>query len=166
MTLTVENGTGVANANSYVDLDDARTFAVARGYAFTDQNKKLEQYLIGAMDYLETFRDRYKGVKTDSTYALQWPRYGVSIDGTAIESNVIPVELVQAQIRLAMALQDGVELMPTSTGSPFVKRRKTGPIETEYSEGIATSGVPIVRTVQALLSPLLEGGSGIRVLRA
>lgn len=166
MTITVETGAGVANANSYITLAEARAYAKARGVTMTAFDDVLEQYLIKAMDYLESLRADYRGIKTDSTYALQWPRYGVYLDGTELASNVIPNELKNAQAQLAMAVQDGVDLMPTQTGDSFVTSEKVGPIETRYSQRINTSGVPIVRAVDAILAPLLKGTGALSTVRA
>lgn len=166
MTITVETGAGVANANSYVTLAEARTYAKARGVTLTAFDDVLEQYLIKAMDYLESLRADYRGIKTDSTYALQWPRYGVYLDGVELDSNVIPTELKNAQVALAMAVQDGVDLMPTQSGDAFVVSEKVGPIETRYSEGVSVSGVPIVRSVEALLAPLLKATGALSTVRA
>ena len=166
MTLIVEDGSGVANANSYITLAEARSYAIQRGVTLSATDSALEVDLIKSMDYLESQRSNYKGVKTSPTYALQWPRYGVSIDGTEIASNVIPVELKNAQAQLAMAIATGVDLLPTATGAAFVVSEKVGPIETKYAENVSTSGVPIVRAVDALLAPLLRTGGALATARA
>ena len=163
MTITVEDGTGVEGANSYVSAAEARTYASARGFTF---NTNIERYLIKAMDYIEGKRSQFKGAKIDVTYPLQWPRTCVYIDGFAVGEDAIPTELKQAQIRAAMAYQDGIDLMPTNTGAPFATMKKVGPIETRYSSGVRTSGVPTVRELDNLLAPLLRGGSMLSVERA
>lgn len=166
MTLTIEDGTQVANANSYVTLAEARDYAKARGVKLTDFDDVLEQELIKAMDYLEAQRDNFKGVKTSSTQPLQWPRCGAYVDGAVVEPTTIPNELKNAQIRIAMEIDAGINPMPTADGSAFVISEKVGQLETKYSEGVATSGVPIMRAVEALLAPLLRGAGGLRVERA
>lgn len=166
MTIIVEDGTGVVNANSYVTLVEARAYALARDVKLTDADAVLEVYLTKAMDYLEAQRDNFKGMKTVPTYALQWPRYGVFIDGTEIASNIVPKELKNAQIQLAMAVADGVDLMPTASGDAFIISEKVGPIETKYAEGVSTSGVPIVRAVEAWLAPLLRATGALTTVRA
>ena len=165
-SLVVEDGTGVEAASSYVDVVYARAYATARGVTLSATDATLDQYLIKAMDYLESLRDRYKGKKTDPTYSLQWPRTGVTIDSTPIDSDVIPAELKQAQVQLAMAIQAGNDLMPTATGEAFITQDTIGPITTKYSEGVSTSGIPIVRAADALLAPLLNGSNAITTSRA
>lgn len=161
MSLIIEDGTGVAGADSYVTLEEARAYAASRGLTLSSTDATLESYLRRATDYLEAQRDKYKGHKTDATYPLQWPRKCVYIDCTPIDSDVIPAELKQAQIQLAAAINSGIDIMPTATGEAFITLDKVGPIETRYSESIATSGVPIVRTADALLAVLYRDGGGL-----
>lgn len=156
MALTVETGAIVPNADSYITLVDARTYAAARGITISATDGTAEIQLRKAFDYLESLRGSYKGVKVDTAQTAQWPRAYVTIDGIDLASNVIPTELKNAQVQLAAAVNSGIDIMPTSTGTAFIKREKVGPIDTEYSEVVSTSGVPIVRIVDALLAPLLN----------
>ena len=125
MALIVETGEIVENANSYVDLAYARAYATARGLALSDADDTLEAQLITAMDYLEALRSQYQGTKLGS---LQWPRYGVFIDGVELASDTIPKELKDAQCRLAFEVSSGVDIMPTTSGK-YAKREKVGDLE-------------------------------------
>lgn len=155
MALIVETGAIVDNANSYVDLAYARAYATARGLTLSAVDATLEAQLITAMDYLESLRSQYQGAKIGG---LQWPRYGVFIDGVELASNTIPRELKDAQCRLAFEVSNGVDLMPTTSGK-FAKREKVGELEVEYSEGLSTSQQPSFTVVDNLLAPLLKQGS-------
>lgn len=155
MALIVENGTIVENANSYVDLEYARAYATARGLTLPSVDATLEAQLITAMDYLEALRSQYQGTKLGP---LQWPRYGVTIDGVELASNVIPKELKDAQCRLAFEVSSGVDIMPTTSGK-YAKREKVGDLEVEYSESLSTSQQPTLTVVDNLLAPLLKQGS-------
>lgn len=155
MDLIVETGAIVENANSYVDLAYARAYATARGLALSDVDDTLEAQLITAMDYLEALRSQYQGTKLGS---LQWPRYGVFIDGVELASNTIPRELKDAQCRLAFEVSSGVDLMPTTFGK-FAKKEKVGDLEVEYSEGLSTSQQPSLTVVDNLLAQLMKHAS-------
>ena len=76
MTLIVEDGTLVANANSYVDLATARTYSIARNVVPCADDVLLEGNLIRAMDFIESHRDDFKGWLVKETQALQFPRLG------------------------------------------------------------------------------------------
>ena len=153
MALIIEDGSIVTGANSYVSLAEARVYATARNKPLPTDDTALEALLISAMDYLEAQRARFEGSKVSAEQELQYPREGVIIDGIELASNAIPSILKQAQIRLAMEANAGVDLMPTRTGG-FVKKEVVGPIETEYSEKVGVSVEPEMSAVEALLAPL------------
>lgn len=153
MTIVVETGAIVSNANSYVTVAETRAYATARGVSLSATDTDVEILLIKAMDYLESKRSFFQGSKVSALQALQWPRSGVVIDELDVLETTIPNELKQAQIRLAVEISNGVDVMPTRS-SAFVKKEKTDVIETEYSEKIGTGIQPEMTAVEALLSPL------------
>lgn len=165
MSLTIEDGTGVAGANSYASLVNLRAYATARGIALSATDSELEIHAIKAMDYIESFRTKFQGSKTDSAQSLQWPRSDVYIDGYEFESNLIPADLVNAQCACVIELHNGVDLMPTRKDTREVIRDKTGPMETEWAPG-SGSAMPALPKVDALLQPLLKRVSFFSTFRA
>lgn len=161
--LIVENGSVVANANSYISVDDARAYAEMRGLTLPDDDYALEQRLTVALDYIEAQRSNFKGSKVSSAQALQWPRKDVCVDAFPFPADAIPAELKAAQVRLASLSASGVDLMPTGEGLT-IKRDVTGPLETEYFSG---SGglMPRITSVDALLAPLLRNAGALRSVR-
>ena len=154
MALIVEDGSIVANANSYISLVDARAFADSRGIVISTDDTIAEQQLLKSMDYLEAQRARYQGEKTEPlTQELQFPRENMQIDCVDFPSDEIPKELWQAQVYLAVEVESGVELMPTTEGG-FVTFEKVGPLETKYSEKIGTNQQPSFQSVNVLLDAL------------
>lgn len=166
MALTVEDGSLVSGADSYISLEDARTYCTARGLSLSDEDATAEIQLRRAFDYLEMKRASYKGSKVDSAQLTQWPRTGVIIEGVEVDSATIPTELKNAQIQYAVAINSGLDLLPSSAGTPFVVREKVGALETEYSNSLATSGIPIVRIAEQLLEPLLTSVGTLSTERA
>lgn len=164
MALVVEDGTQVANANSYVSLADARTYAAARGVTLPAVDLDCEILAIKAMDYIEAQRDKYKGNRVASTQALQWPRTGVVIDTFDITETSIPRELINAQVQTMIELFSGREVMPTSADSRVKIREKIGPIEDEWAEyGSMTPSFP---KIDSLLLPLFKlGAFGLTTVR-
>lgn len=165
MPLVIEDGTGIAGANSYVTLAEYRAYGEARGIVVSADDDVATQQLIKGVDWLEAQSARYKGQKTYATQDLQFPRDGVDVYGTFIGNNVIPKNVKAAQMQLGIEISQGVDLFPTRTGA-FLKRKKIGPIEREWSETIGDRG-PLMPAVEALLSPLLltNGGFGLRTVR-
>ena len=166
MALVIEDGTGVPNANSYVTVEEMRSYALMRGVELPDDDAAVEALAIVAMDYLEAQRSRYQGRQVfPGVQFLQWPREGVVLDcHYALPSNIIPRELKAAQMQLAMESFSGLVLLPSSDGR-VVKREKVDVIEVEYATGdeIGPGGSmssPSFPAVDALLEPLFNACGG------
>lgn len=148
MALIVEDGTGVANANSYADLTTLRAYALARGVTLSADDAVLEAQATNAMDYLDT-----KGL---GLLSLSFP-----LDNDKLCNRVPLAEtlarLSQAQGQLCMEQHVGVDLSPTRTDA-FVTEETVGPITTKYSDRIGGGAGtdPMMLTVDSLLKPLLR----------
>lgn len=154
ISIIVEDGSGVANANSYVSVDDARTYAKNRGVELPADNDEVAAMLIKSTDYLEAQACRYQGKPTSSTQSLQWPRTGVVLNCDEVPSNVIPKSLISAQIQLAMAINAGFDLQPNVSPQDYVIKEKVGPIETQYSDPLNVGIMPTFTAANNLLAPL------------
>jgi hypothetical protein len=165
MALIVEDGSGVAGANSYVSVAEVRAWAGVRGLTLPATDGAVEILVVKAMDFLESFRARFTGSKTDSAQALQWPRTGATLDGVALDDDVIPAELKSALFQLTVDAQT-LELQPTGTGRE-VLREKVDVLETEYAERGSGTVQPQFTKALAFLQPLLNSGGafGLRTVR-
>lgn len=152
--IIVEDGSGVANANSYVSVEDARTYASNRGTELPTDDDEVAAMLIRASDYLEAQACRYQGKRTSSSQSLEWPRTGVVLHCDEVPPNVIPKSLIASQVQLAMAINAGFDLQPNISPQDYVTREKVGPIETEYADPLAVGIMPTFTAVNALLAPL------------
>ena len=165
MALTIEDGSGVVGANSYIDVAAARSYAVARGLALPAADGDVEALLIKAMDFIEAYRGDFQGLKTAATNSLQWPRTGVTLDGYPLAEDAIPQVLKDAQAQLAVDAQN-VDLMPTGTGREVVMER-VDVVQVQYTESGNTNPQPIFTKAEALLKPLFKSGlfGSLRSLR-
>lgn len=97
---------GSATANSYASVAEADAYLAVRGdtstwTALTTGQK--ESKLQWAAIYLDTLT--FKGTRSTSTQALQWPRVGVvDRDGYTVASDAIPQALKNAQAEMAFQL--------------------------------------------------------------
>lgn len=159
INLIVEDGSGVDDANSYVNTAYARQYAENVGKVLPTDDDACKAALIAAMTYVEGQALRYQGHTTTETQALSWPR-----NLAGFESNVIPTTLKNAQVSAAILINDGEDLLPTVSGQ-FVTKEKVGPIETEYSdEYLATlTGRAEFTSIDILLQPLFVKDSGYRL---
>ena len=156
ITITVEDGSNVANANSFVTLVEARSYAEARGVTLPVADDSLAVMLIKACDYLEAQANRYQGEIANESQALQWPRIDVYISGseTAFPSNAIPKQLKAAQCATVLAINEGVDIMPNYSAADFVVEERVGPITTKYADPSKVGITPTLTNVEALLQPL------------
>lgn len=162
MALVVETGSGSATAESYcsVSAADARH----QGLGNTDwaalSTASKEQALRRATVYMtQAFRGRWKGNRCTSTQALDWPRFGVCVDGFDYPSTTLPADIVNACADLALKAS-AEELAPDQERA--VIREKIGPLETEYSS--YSPQAKQFRAVDMLLSSLLKGSSAMAML--
>jgi len=105
MSITVEDGTIVANANSYVSVATADSYFSARNNtawaAYSTPVK--EAALLYACQWLDA-RYAWPGTISSDTQALSWPREGVTdSDGRIIDLDAIPTALKDAQCEAAAA---------------------------------------------------------------
>lgn len=158
-TITVEDGSGVSGANSYVDVAYVDSFADDRGLDLPDTTLVKEQYIIKAMDYLGFFTDRLDGYKTATTNDLPFPRKEFYVNGEEIEDDEIPEELKQGLAQLVVEQHAGTALWPTAktnTGEGYVTEKTLGPMTKKFSDkgqGSASSYGPThIMSVAAFLN--------------
>ena len=162
MTIIVEDGSNVANANSYVSVSDLESFAALRGYTLPATTAEKEVLLIKGSDYTESFRAKYQGQKTYSDQSLQWPREPVIIDGYQIGSTSIPSDLKNAQMQAAIEVSlSGGDIQP-NTGKN-IKKEKVDVIEVEYQDGGGALYAPTYPKVDTYIDPLIKAGGGLLV---
>ena len=159
MTLIVEDGTQVANSNTYVSDIEYSAYAAARGKTIGSDSVAREIELIKAMDYIESHRRQFKGNKVAFDQSLQWPRYSVFIDGFSIDSDAIPQELKNAEMETAIAI-NSFEVL-NSGANQNVKSEELGQMKVEYFNGGSWNDSQL-ETVAVYLDVLLDS-SGIGI---
>lgn len=162
MTLIIEDGSIVTGANSYITVAEYNTWADARfgaGRATAPaDDTAAEQLILRAMDYFET--KAFKGIKSQESQPLQWPRDGVIVDNYYVDSDEIPKEVKFSIYELAYAEESGNGQF--NVVDRKVTREKVDVIEIEYS---ATSGSRnTVVAASATMRKLLKGGGGFGVV--
>jgi len=171
-TFTVEDGTGLEAANSYLSVAGADQYhedhTASTSWSGATQAQK-EKALRLATQYLDArFDGRWAGYKYTAEQALAWPRIeAVDNDGWAIDSDSIPQRLADATAELSLRVVDGDTLFEDETKPGLIKSKSVtvGPISksVEYVSGIGPAKkYPLI---EALLRPLLGSGSGVVIER-
>lgn len=158
--IIVEDGSGVADANSYVSVASVRTYATNRGVTLPSSDDEVAAWIIKATDYLEAQACKYQGSKTNCDQSLQWPRTGVIICCVEIANNVIPKQLKDAQSSLVLAQNEGLVLQPNVTATDFVTEETVGPITTKYANPVQAGITARFTAVDSLLEPLFFASCG------
>lgn len=104
MALVVEDGTGVAGAESYVSVSAFRTWATGRGYSLPAADGDVEPLLRKGCDFIE--RKRFVGEVEFATQGLSFPRLILDAEGVETSTDV-PNKLKTAQMLLAMESLNG-----------------------------------------------------------
>lgn len=155
-----------ANANSLCSVADADAYHAARKNAAWAAlaNDDKEANLIKATDYLgQVYGQRWKGVRTSSLQALDWPRYDAWANGYPVASDSVPVAVANACAEMALRAIANPSLAPDV--ARLKKRVKVGPIETEYVDG--STGLTRYTAVDNMLAAYLSSnGSMIKLVRA
>ena len=119
--LIIENGQGLSNSESYVDVDYVDAYFLKRGITQWASLTNREQLIVRAMDYIEN-NYSYQGTKLVSTQALQFPTL---IDG----ETVYPIALKNAVCELALKSNEEDLLQDISKS---VISEKVGELEVKY----------------------------------
>lgn len=163
MTLIVENGTGMADAESYISVADADTYHSKLGnatWAVLTTTVK-EQLLRKATNYMiEAYRTAWAGYRKNDTQALDFPRINVPRLDTGVynyyDEDSVPKEVKDACCEFAFKANSSVL---SADIDRLTKREKVGVLEVEYDNN---KGSPVKRYVAMdnLLAPLLNPLSG------
>jgi hypothetical protein len=169
MALVTEDGTGRADAESYITLAAASTYHTNRGnaaWAALASDAVREQALRKATDYMvQVYRLRWAGRRRNATQALDWPRYDVPIRDTGgwleyYANDAVPTAVANACAELALKAS-AADLTPDL--GQAVKRKKVGPVEVEYQD--YSTATKTYGAIDGLLAPMLAAGGSVRVLR-
>jgi len=144
VVFTVEDGTVVVSANSYLTVAEADDILIvniqnyATWSALTTQQK--EFLLIWATKTIDYYVDWY-GSKTDEDSALRWPRTGMTDrDGNTIETDEIPQVLKEAVATLA--LRQAISDRTGEQGRDGIRRVKADVVEVEFDSSYRIGTLP------------------------
>lgn len=154
MALTVENNSGLSNADSYVSVAEFRSYATARGIEAVGDltDDEAEQKLRSGFDYVNS-QWAYKSAPKSNDQAGEFPRIDLS-DGMGRVFNVVPPRVKQAQMAAAVEAISG-SLFVTADRGGRVKSESIGPISVTYEDGAPVGKV--ISEVERLLRPFVKG---------
>lgn len=163
-TFSVEDGTGLdPTSNSYASVQNFKDYHNERGNDISSLSSgDIQKLLVKASSYIDQRWGRSMlGTRLVQDQPMEFPRdelYGW--DGYLIEG--VPWKLIYATAEYALAANSAsLWLTPTNDATgQIVKRKKIGPIETEFMEGFGKSSARIVPEGDYWMSEYTRGGIG------
>lgn len=169
-TFTVEDGTGLTAANSYVSVAEADDyFAFDLNFAddWTALTNTQKQHSLAWASRLLDQKTSWNGNKVVETSGLRWPRsYVYDRDEILIADDEVPVPVKDATCELAKYLQ--ANDLTTGKDIENIRRIAIDVIEIEYQENSSQSSIPtIINAILEDLGSFRIGGSGYgRIVKA
>lgn len=174
MALIKEDGTKVANANSYMSVAEADAYHLVMGNTAWPQPDEdgeedaeaakvalKETALIQATQSLDlNYGDRYKSYPTYQDQSLQFPRMAFNINGwQVVNSTDIPKDLKNALAELALKQINGDDIFPQASKDENVKSvsKGLGPLKKDitYFKAAEVESYSGFNKVERILAPLL-----------
>lgn len=173
ITLIIEDGSIVEDANTYVDSAgafatayfEAHLYATTWTAATSEQKKAAVVQATRTIDSLIT----WKGRKTDQDQPRQWPRYQVFAEGFLVPDDQVPRAVQEATLEMAMALLERNRLADSAaTQGVNALKLGQGALELELTPDKTTELKAIPDIVRQLLEPygMTKGGGMKPVFRA
>jgi hypothetical protein len=160
--LTVEDGSGLANGESYVSVVDFKAWATARGYEVSSYGTTdLEKALRRGTSYIDsTFGGLFNGSRLNGRdQALLWPREDATdAEGEEVADDAVPVEVKNATNEASYRELSATLTPDVEAGAKVLKRVKAGDTEVEYA--IGGSSVKTYPAIAKALATLIGAGSG------
>jgi len=102
VSLTVETGQIIEGADSYISLADARALAANYGLVLPADDTAAEVALRNGATYVGLAEPQMCGRRVSAEQSLAYPRTGVTLNGFPVANNVIPKQLIRAQVIAAV----------------------------------------------------------------
>ncbi len=157
MAILVEDGTGLAESNSYVGESDFGVYCDDRG--ITPATGDAEAALVRATQWIDaTYGARFPGSRLNGRdQALQWPRSSASdLSGNLIADDEVPVEVINATCEAALReLTELGSLAPDLDRGGQIKELQAGSVRLVY--GSNASATTTFQVIDGILAGLIGG---------
>lgn len=158
MALIIEDGSQVANSDSYVTRAAYIAHALTLGITIAD-DEAADIQLRQATEFIDSHEANLKGSRVSRDQSRAYPRTDLIIENWSWSSTEIPRQVLLCQLALALDINAGVDLYnkPVNPSIMVKRERLEGIVDTEFAIGEAT-GQKLSRSSRsdALLNSLLK----------
>lgn len=158
ITIIVEDGTGVAGANSYIAEIEYDAFLTNHGLTDSRTGDAKLSGMINGYDYVNAQDAKFSGTRTGTTQTGSFPRSGSLIYGSLIASDDIVQNVKDGQAQYAYESSNS-SLYNVGTGSRITKE-KVDVLEVEYADTTSSNPQPIFQKADNYLKPLYANTGG------
>lgn len=157
ITLIVEDGSVVDNANTFIDLTPARERSEALGLVISaDDETAKSQLTQGYYQLIRSYQNRLKGNLVSQSQTGIYPRQGVHANGFTVPSNEIPADVIRAQLAYADSINRGSDMNQTASSQEVKSESLEGVGSKTYKDGSSRRTTPLVPAVTQWLQPYLK----------
>jgi hypothetical protein len=158
--LIIEDGTVVANANSWVTDAEYKAFAKLKGYSVPATQPDREANLANAYDFINfTYEDRLQGWRvTPQTQTGCMPRNYIYAYDVLVASTSIPQDFKNAQMLASFSINAGVDTNAVKTDANLKSFTIPGVITEVYQDGSSTPTLAQMPAVSKVLRPYTKAG--------
>jgi len=158
MALTVEDGTIVPNADSFLSLVDARSLAASYGITLPDDDTEAEITLRNGYLILLTEERNLQGSRVSAEQTGIFPRNGVLQNCFEVASDIIPQEVKMAQLYGADAINNGASTNNVDDGQRLKSFNVDGVYSETYQDGSSADSNASIQGVENSLFPFTKAG--------
>tara|TARA_R110000744_G_scaffold80450_6_gene157977 strand:+ start:393 stop:1226 length:834 start_codon:yes stop_codon:yes gene_type:complete len=159
--LIIEDGSGVANSNSFVTDDEYKAYAKLKGYSIPATQPDREANLANAYDFLNfTYEQRLQGSRvTPQTQTGIMPRNYIYAYGALVANDSIPQDFKNAQMLASFSINDGVDTNAVKDSANLAGFSVgSGAYSETYQSGSSTPTLAQMPAVSRVLKPYTNAG--------
>ena len=159
--LIIEDGSVVANANSFVTDDEYKAYAKLKGYSVPANQPDREANLANAYDFLNfTYEQQLQGSRvTPQTQTGIMPRNYIYAYGVLVASTSIPQDFKNAQMLASFSINDGVDTNAVKDSANLAGFSVgNGAYSETYQSGSSTPTLAQMPAVSKVLKPYTNAG--------
>ena len=158
MALIIEDGTGVANADSFLTLIDARALAVNYGLTIATDDTEAEVQLRNGYRGLLTYEPTLQGTRTHNIQTGIYPRTDTYSNCVYVDSDAIPLDVKLAQLNYSAAVNGGYGTNVVDNGQKLKSFSVDGVYSESYQDGSSVKTNATIQGVSNSLYPLTLQG--------